>query len=72
MTQLTIDDLIVQPVTDKVYSPKELHDMGRKWTKEDSDRWEQAVWEVWRRETQKSFITWIEACNIYRKERDAT
>jgi hypothetical protein len=76
MHQISIFEVeIEQPVlirqSDKIYSPSELRQQGIKWTKEDADRWETEVWEVYRREWRNgNAINWFQACDIYRAERD--
>lgn len=64
---------IMEPVPDKIYSPRELKEMGLKWTKKDTERWDEEIWDVYnrvRRETGR-FINWFEAIEIYIAERDS-
>ncbi|ERI10916.1 hypothetical protein HMPREF0083_01028 [Aneurinibacillus aneurinilyticus ATCC 12856] len=63
---------IMEPVPDKIYSPRELTEMGCKWTPKDEERWKAEIRKVYdrvRRETGR-FINWFEAIEIYIMERD--
>ena len=63
---------IPEPVPNKIYSPRELAEMGCKWTEKDAELWDKEIWEVYnrvRRETGR-FINWFQAIQIYIAERD--
>lgn len=77
--QLSIEDLLmIPPVSEtkakseeKVLSPRELSEQGKKFTVEDEKRWTDTVWEVQQKERlRNNWVNWFEACDLYRKERD--
>jgi hypothetical protein len=80
VSQMTIDDLLNQPVhqlsvrdPNKIYAPFELHAMGIKWTMEDERLWQKEIWKIYNREwAKRNFINWFTAIDIYIAERDAT
>jgi hypothetical protein len=80
MTQMTIDDLLNQPVQqspvcdpNKVYAPFELRRMGIDWTMKDEELWKKEIWKVYNREWAKNKrVDWFQAIDIYIAERDAT
>jgi hypothetical protein len=77
MVQLTIEDVLreyeIEQEKNVVLSPGELSARGIQWTMKDAREWEEQIWKVYNRVREQTglFITWFEAIEIYKKERDS-